>query len=189
MQDLAMQFWEIIANSIAAKSSEIKIKITDDSQKNLLAILVVDNGLGMTQDFVKELSNPFVTTRKTRKVGLGTAFLKQMCQQCDGEMIVNSQLNQGTEVYAYVRKDNLDVPPMGDIGEMMMEVLMFADKIAIDFSYETEKGCFKLQSQTILELLDQKLTINKPQVLLWLKDYINENIAKIKEKDANEKFR
>jgi signal transduction histidine kinase len=115
MQDLSMQFSEIIVNSLNADSSLITILIEDSEIKDKIIFKVIDNGRGMTKEFLEKLTDPFQSTRKVRKIGLGTAFFKEMCDQCEGEFKVESVVGEGSTVSTYVRKNNIDVPPMGDI--------------------------------------------------------------------------
>jgi len=75
MRDLSLHLMDIVQNSIDAKASK-SILICADKKSDLLEIEVKDNGIGMDSDFLKEVVNPFTTTRDTRRVGLGIPLLK-----------------------------------------------------------------------------------------------------------------
>jgi len=51
-----------------------------------LEIEVKDNGIGMDSDFLKEVVNPFTTTRDTRRVGLGIPLLKASAKRASGDL-------------------------------------------------------------------------------------------------------
>ena len=43
-----------------------------------MEVIIRDNGCGMDTEQVKKVQDPFFTTRKTRKVGLGVPFLNRL---------------------------------------------------------------------------------------------------------------
>ena len=55
----------------------IKIIIHDSSKLNIINIQIIDNGIGMDKTTVKNVIDPFYTTRTTRKVGLGVPMLRR----------------------------------------------------------------------------------------------------------------
>ena len=66
---------DIIDNSISANASEINI-FSDPLSDPYFCVL--DNGCGMSQEEIRQVEDPFFTTRKTRKVGLGVPFFKSL---------------------------------------------------------------------------------------------------------------
>ena len=74
MKELSLNILDIAENSVKAKAPLTQILI--DETETTLTIAVVDNGCGMTEDVVKRVTDPFYTTRTTRKVGLGIPFFK-----------------------------------------------------------------------------------------------------------------
>jgi hypothetical protein len=180
MQDLSMQFSEIIVNSLNADSSLITILIEDSETKDKIIFEVIDNGRGMTKEFLEKLTDPFQSTRKVRKIGLGTAFFKEMCDQCEGEFKVESKVGKGSTVSTYVRKTNIDVPPMGDIPGMMMAMLTNTKDVNIDFTYKSDVGTFHLNTKEIQNILGDDVKITDPNILVWIKEYMSEGITKIK---------
>ena len=50
------------------------------SKEDRLVISFIDNGCGMSEEFVAKVTDPFATTRSTRKVGLGLPLLKELCE-------------------------------------------------------------------------------------------------------------
>ena len=76
MKEISMHILDIAMNSIKADASLIEINIEDSIKNNRLSITIADNGRGMSEDVINRVSNPFYTTRTTRKVGLGIPMLK-----------------------------------------------------------------------------------------------------------------
>ncbi len=73
MNNLSFHITDITANSIRANASEIGLFIEEQDAR--IIIRITDNGSGMDAETVARITNPFYTTRTTRKVGLGVPFL------------------------------------------------------------------------------------------------------------------
>lgn len=175
-----MHMMEIIMNSIHADSKNIEIEIEDSREKNLIEMSVRDDGRGMTKEFLCKVVDPFMTTRETRKVGMGVSFMKGLTEMCDGSFDIESKAGEGTLLKASVRRDNIDVPPMGDLGEMMMQCIMADEKIDFVFSYKTDSDEFIFRTDEVKKELDG-VSLLEPEILMWIKAYINEGIVRTKE--------
>ena len=116
MEDLSLSILDIAENSANAWASEIRITVIEDKGKDLLEVVIEDNGKGMDEATVQRASDSFFTTRTTRRVGLGLAFLKQATQEANGEMKMESALGKGTKVTARFQASHIDRRPLGDLG-------------------------------------------------------------------------
>ena len=76
MTELSLNILDIAENSVKAGAPLTEITVEADSAQNLLEITIRDNGCGMTEEQVQRVTDPFYTTRTTRKVGLGVPFLR-----------------------------------------------------------------------------------------------------------------
>jgi len=86
-----------------------------DTQGDRLDIEIADDGKGMDPEFAASVIDPFVTTRTTRKVGLGIPMLAQAARACDGDLTVESAVGKGTTVRAGLGLSHIDRAPVGDI--------------------------------------------------------------------------
>ena len=84
MKELSLNILDIAQNSVSAKASEIEITVEIDHKKNEFRLTIIDNGKGMTEEFLKTVTDPFTTTRTTRKVGMGISLLKLAAEQAGG---------------------------------------------------------------------------------------------------------
>ena len=180
MQDLAMQTLEILMNSVGAKADKVVLRIRESERDNRIDIEVEDNGCGMSPEMVQKVTDPFTTSRKTRKVGLGVAFMKGLTEQCNGSFDIQSTVGVGTTVRASIEKDHIDAPPMGDLGEMIMYVIQADENINFEFYYTTDNGNFEFLSEDVKQELEG-VSLLEPEILLWIKEYINEGIIHAKE--------
>lgn len=65
---------------------------------------VIDTGVGMSQDALSKIFEPFVqadqsTTREYGGTGLGTTIAKQLIELMNGKMVASSELGQGSTFY------------------------------------------------------------------------------------------
>ena len=89
MRDLSMHVLDIAQNSIQAGAGEVAISL-DIREDGWLTLRVRDDGRGMEPELLARVTDPFATTRTTRKVGMGIPLLKQSAELCGGAFAVES---------------------------------------------------------------------------------------------------
>ncbi|MBO4794451.1 MAG: sensor histidine kinase, partial [Clostridia bacterium] len=82
MKELSLNILDIVQNSLTAGASHIEIDLAETDET--LRITVTDDGCGMDENTVRNVTDPFYTTRKTRSVGLGIPFFKLAAEQTGG---------------------------------------------------------------------------------------------------------
>ena len=75
MKEIALHILDITQNSIRAGADEIRITLSESVPGDLLSLTIADNGKGMDQESCRRASDPWFTSRTTRKVGLGLPLL------------------------------------------------------------------------------------------------------------------
>ncbi|MEG2540341.1 MAG: ATP-binding protein [Clostridia bacterium] len=176
MRELALNILDIVENSVKAKAKLVTIKVT--AFKNVLTILITDDGCGMSEEFVARVTDPFTTTRTTRKVGMGIPLFKMAAEMAGGKFEIKSKIGVGTTVEAEFEIDNIDRAPLGDIAETMTTLL--SDEIATEFLLEVDIDGkkFEFDTRELKEALGG-VSISEPQVLLLVRDMIKENLTEI----------
>jgi hypothetical protein len=179
MKDLALHILDILQNSVTAGATRIELEIDEIPEKDIYSVKFTDNGKGMDASMIQQVTDPFFTTRTTRKVGLGIPLLKQNAERTGGNLMINSFPGKGTEVEARFGYDHIDRLPTGDVaGTMALTVSSYP---AIDFiySHKTPEGTFIFDTKEIKETLED-VPISNPQVIAFMKDLIRENLEAIK---------
>ncbi len=176
MREISMHIMDIAENGITAGADCIHIRIEEDRIKNRYGIKISDNGKGMSDDFLGKATDPFVTTRKTRRVGLGLAFLKEAALRCNGTFHVTSELGKGTTVEAFFEHDHIDRAPTGDMAGSMM--VLIAGNPGIDFVYThiIDGEEFSLDTR---ELRDSDISLEDPEIVLNLSRFIREKLDEL----------
>jgi hypothetical protein len=144
-----------------------------------LSISIKDNGNGMDEEILKKVIDPFFTTRTVRNVGLGIPLLKNAAERCDGSFEISSRIGVGTEVKAVFIYNHIDRAPLGKMGDTMMVLLNNSEKFEIYYKHIYNSNKFVFDTKEIKALLED-VNITSPDILLWIKDYIKENIDDLK---------
>jgi signal transduction histidine kinase len=71
MQDLSLHVLDIVENSIAAGAKNIKITINENIEEDVLTLTIQDNGKGIDKKMLDKVIDPFYSTKKIRRIGLG----------------------------------------------------------------------------------------------------------------------
>ncbi len=178
MQELSLNILDITHNSIKAKAQTIEIILLESKKENLIKIEIRDDGYGMSEELLRSVTDPFVTTRTTRKVGLGIPLFKQSAESTNGEFLIESKVGEGTRVCASFQMDHLDRVPIGDIGSTIISLIQANDQIRFIYKHETDSGTFVLDTDEFHEQLGD-VPLSEPAVLNWISEYINENLEEI----------
>jgi hypothetical protein len=134
----------------------------------------------MDEEMAKKAADPFTTSRTTRKIGMGLAFMKGLTETCNGSFSLDSEVGKGTTVTAEVEKECIDTPPLGDLGEISMETIQANPDIDYTLEYTTDSNQFVFTSMEVRKELDG-VSLMEPEILLWIKEYINQGIEQAKE--------
>ena len=100
------------------------INVTADTDADRLTIQIGDNGCGMSEEQLSHVTDPFYTTRTTRKVGLGVPFFKMAAESAGGSFSIHSQIGKGTEVTAEFGLSHIDRMPLGDINSTIHNLIV-----------------------------------------------------------------
>jgi hypothetical protein len=176
LQDLSQYVLDISENSLKAGASLVEIEIIENAADNLLKIQVSDNGSGMDIEQLAMVDNPFYTTRTERRVGLGIPFLKQAAETCGGGIEIRSEKGKGTRISAVFTRDCIDCPPLGDIPATVMALMVGWPDRSFSFTYRFNENIFETGTDQLLEVLEDRSFFALPEVALWLKSFIRQNI-------------
>lgn len=179
MKELSMHIMDITQNSVRADAKHITIEVTEDIINNIFSFSIEDDGKGMSKDFLESVRDPFKTSRTTRKVGLGIPFLQQTCNQCGGELILESTEGKGTYLKAVMEYDNIDRPPMGDLENSIFLLIVMNPGIIFKYSYIYNSEKYELDMAEVYEVLGD-VSLETPEISEWLKENIREGMESVK---------
>lgn len=181
MDELSLYVLDITMNSVRAGATEISVTLTQDDE--YLTFSVTDNGCGMTKEQVEKLSNPFFTTRTTRKVGLGIPFLKMIAEMSGGDVKIESvsekeSENHGTTTTARFGLNHIDSLPLGDMVETVKTLIQGAPDINFIYKHTTPKGEVSLSCSELKSVLGD-ISLSEPEIIAWIDGYLREQYEAI----------
>lgn len=175
-----MNILDIAQNSVKAGATEIQIILTENEK--MLSIEIRDNGCGMKEDFLRGVTDPFTTTRTTRKVGLGIPLFMLASQQTGGDFRISSRHKEefpethGTEIYASFIKDHLDFTPLGDIISTITVLIQGQPSIRWIFEHSMINGTVNLDTAELKEVLGD-VPLDTFEVIVWIGEYLKEQYS------------
>lgn len=181
MRELALHLLDIAENSVSANARNIHIEVFEDYQNNRLYMSVTDDGRGMDAETVAKVADPFITSRTTRKVGLGIPLLKASAEACNGCLTIQSQLQKGTRVTATFEHGHIDRMPLGDIASTFITLLIGSPEVHWIFTYRVNQSEFVFDDQEMKATLDG-VSMTEPAVLKFIRELISEGIKEVKAK-------
>ena len=173
MQEISLNILDLAQNSISAKATLVEIVVDENFAADTLTVTIKDNGKGMSGQQLESVTDPFYTTRTTRKVGLGVPFFKMAAEMSGGSFEIKSEEGAGTCVRGVFGLTNIDRMPLGDVNGTVATLIYCNPEL--DFVYTREKGGknFTLDTRELRKVLGG-VPLNTNEVTLWLKDYLSE---------------
>ncbi len=135
MEDISLHILDIAENSIRAKAKNIHIKITEDKKNDLMTLTIEDDGVGLDDQTKEYALDPFFTTKKGKKVGLGLPFLSQSAEEAGGALLIESEPGRGTSITATFRLEHIDRKPLGNLEETITCLKATHRDIHLTFDY------------------------------------------------------
>lgn len=178
---------DIVQNSLRAKSTMIHISVKESTNSNLLEIEVKDNGIGMDETTLKNISNPFFSTKDNSKIGLGIPLFKMATEQTGGNFYVMSNPQKGTTVTARFITSSINIKPLGDINSLISSLIFINPQVDFVFYREHNGKSFILDTRELRQTLVD-ISLDNIKVIQWVKNFLNENTKIIMEEQHNEIF-
>ena len=179
MKEISLNILDITENSVKAGATLTEIYVDEAGDK--LTLTIKDDGCGMTEETVKSVTDPFYTTRTTRKVGLGIPLLKLACEQTGGTLSIISSVDDdthGTTVTAVFFKNHIDFTPLGDVISSIVTLIQGHPNTDFLFRHSTEGGAVELDTREIRAVLEG-VPLDTYEVILWIRENLDEKYKEI----------
>ncbi len=181
MKELSLNILDIAENSVKAGADLIRITLTETDET--LTVAIADNGCGMSADFVRQVTDPFCTSRTTRKVGLGIPLLLLAARQTGGDLTVTSTpqaedpVHHGTETKAVFYKNHIDFTPLGNITETVCTLIQCNPRLDFEYTHTLPNGAaVSLSTREMRQMLGD-VPLNTYEVISWMREYLTEQYS------------
>lgn len=175
MKEIALHILDIAGNSVRAKASKIKLVINEDIINDIMEITIEDNGSGMEKELLDRVLDPFVTTRSTRRVGLGLSLFKAAAQQCGGNLTIFSEKDKGTKVTATLKYSHIDRAPLGNIVDTIITLILSEEEIDIEYLHNYNDKKFIFNTSEIRKTIEG-VPITDVNIVNWIREYLEESL-------------
>ena len=178
LPEISLNILDVAQNSISAGAALTEISVVIDTASDSLTVVIKDNGCGMNEEQLKAVTDPFYTTRKTRKIGLGVPFFKMAAENTGGSFEISSAVGQGTTVKAVFGLSHIDRMPLGDMTFTIHSLITLNSDIDFLYRYSVDGKGFTLDTREFREILGG-VPLNSPEVSEYIKSYLDENTNEI----------
>ena len=174
MTEISLNILDVAENSTRAGASLVTIPVSADTAADRLTVIIDDDGCGMTEEQVAHVTDPFFTTRTTRKVGLGVPFFKYAAESTGGSFTIQSQPGVGTTVTAVFVLSHIDRMPLGDISSTIHTLVVYHPDTDFRYIYEYDGKSFTLDTREFREILGD-VPFDTPEISSYIMEYLTEN--------------
>lgn len=178
MLELALHVLDIAENSMRAGANLIEIKIEEDTPRDILVLEVADNGRGMDEETQRRALDPFFTTKKVRRIGLGLPMLKEAAERTGGSFSLTSEPGRGTRVKAVFGLSHIDRQPLGDMAGTVAALILGDPGVDIVYRHIKDGKVYVLDTREIREVLGD-VPLNTMEVVTFIRNNIQEGMAEL----------
>lgn len=179
MKEIALYILDIAQNSITANALVLEVALSETAEA--ITFVIADNGKGMSPQLLAQVSDPFTTTRTTRKMGLGIPLLRMAVEQTGGSLTIESTEGLGTTVTASFCAGHIDCPPVGDMAGTITLLLQGAPQLELHYTRTVDENSFQLTTEEIRAQLGPEISLAEPEIILWLREYLQEQEMLLRE--------
>jgi hypothetical protein len=182
VREIALHLLDIAENSVSAQAKNITLTVCEDMVSDRLLASVRDDGRGMDAAMVSQVTDPFVTSRTTRKVGLGIPLLKAAAEACNGHLTIRSALGEGTSLEVAFQHSHIDRMPLGDLAGTLLTLVVaypgirWVLRYQVRCSQQTPAEEFVFDTKPVQEAIGD-LPLCEPEVLAFIRNSLEEGIA------------
>lgn len=179
MQELSLNILDIAENSIKAGAPLITIEVEYSEALDRLRIAITDNGCGMSPEQVKKVTDPFFTSRTTRRVGMGLPLFQMAAEMAGGSITVESTLGKGTRVEGVFQMFHIDRLPMGDLAATLSALIGMNPErdFVLQFTYNDKS--FRVDTHDYRAILGVEVSLAEPEVLQFVREQVRDGIAEV----------
>ena len=184
MKELSLHILDIAQNSLSAGCTRLDLTAAEHGDE--LTLVIADDGRGMSREFLASVTDPFTTTRTTRKVGLGLPLLRLAAEQTGGSLAIESAPGMGTTVTAVFHTGHIDCPPLGDMALTVALLVQGAPEVEVTYTRESGRGSFTFDTRQVRQILGPEISLAEPEVFSWIQGYLAEQEAALSDSGRNQ---
>lgn len=136
MRNLADHLLDVLENSVSAGAARVSVFMTLDEAR-CLTWTIRDDGHGPPGG---DLSDPFLTTRRERRIGMGLALLRETAERSGGRLAIGPGRKGGTVLHFSTCLAHIDARPLGDLARAIIDALVCWREVDFRFAARGRDG-------------------------------------------------
>jgi len=176
--ELALHILDIAENSTRAGAKNVGISVEEDESSDRIRLVIEDDGAGMSPEEAARALDPFFTTKKVRRVGLGLPMLAQAAEATGGGLKLESMPGKGTRVSVEMGLTHIDRQPLGDVPGALVALIAGNPEINILYRHTRDGKEYHLDTAELKKELED-VPINHIEVLQYIRAHISEGMEQI----------
>lgn len=153
MRELALHILDLMENSVRAGAHTIWVTVAQDPSANALQIAIEDDGPGLKVTADQAL-DPFYTTKKGKRTGLGLSLLETTAQLAGGQLVLSRSPHGGLKVDATMQLRHIDRIPLGDLASTMMMMVCTNPETDVVCELRVAQRCEVVRATQVRQQLD-----------------------------------
>jgi anti-sigma regulatory factor (Ser/Thr protein kinase) len=176
MKELSLHILDVAKNSVKAGATLTEISVVTDND-GIMTVKIRDDGCGMTDEILARVTDPFYTTRTTRRVGLGLPLLKLAAEQTGGTLTIQSSQKEGesgTSLTATFDTKSIDCMPVGDIVSTVCILIAGSPEIDFVFTHQANGLDVGLDTREMRQILGEDVSLASFEIIQWIREYLQQ---------------
>jgi anti-sigma regulatory factor (Ser/Thr protein kinase) len=178
MIELSLHILDITENAVRAKARHVLISMTEDRGNDRLTLEIRDDGTGMTPEELKRVLDPFYTTKKVRRVGLGLPMLAQAAENAGGFFRIESEPGKGTVVTVAFQLTHMDRQPLGNLAGTLVTLIAGNPEMHFVYRHRCNGRTYALDTDEIKKEIED-VPIHHIEVLKWIRHDVESGLKEI----------
>jgi len=178
MKNIALHILDLVENSARAKAKKVVISVREDPGEDIYQLTISDDGEGMEAAVAQKATDPFYTSRKTRRVGLGLPLIQQNTERTGGKFELLSVAGKGTQLKASFVFSHADRLPLGEIDEVLVLLAVGFPRLRLVYEHQTPLGFYSFDTEAVREIIGN-IEESNMEIRVFLKEMIVENLKNI----------
>lgn len=178
MKSIALHILDLVENSARAKARKVVVAVEEDPAGDRYLLTIDDDGEGMEETVLQQATDPFYTSRTTRKVGLGLPLIKQNAERTGGSFRLTSTPGIGTRLEARFVMSHPDRLPLGEIDDVLVLLAVGYPRLRLVYEHRTAHGQYRFDTEAIREIVGN-IQESHLEIRKFLREMILENLKDI----------
>ncbi len=168
MKEISLHILDICRNSFKASANIVEVTMIENEE--FIEFTITDDGIGIDEDDIVNVTNPFFTTKENKQTGLGLSLLKYHTEISEGKFSISSKKGNGTTVYASFNTKCINTLPLGDCKNTLVSLITNEYNCRIIYKHIQNENEFIFDSNSF-KLNNEGCNIINTSVLEYINSY------------------